>query len=61
MQDLLMTLVFMLVFIMFSIWPAIKIVDFISKKRELSEKSRNYLTLFLTLLIALLAALFMKF
>ncbi len=60
MHDILMTLVFMMVFLMFSVWPAIKIVEFIKSKREMSSKFQNVLTLFFTITIAFCAALFMK-
>ena len=60
MQDIVITLVFMMVFLMFSIYPAIKIVDFIASKRELSHKIKNFLILFVTVGLALSAAIFMK-
>jgi Ca2+/Na+ antiporter len=61
MQDIMITLVFMMVFLMFSVYPAIKIVGFIASKRELSQKVENYMILFFTILLALMTALFMKF
>ncbi len=60
MHDLMITLVFMMVFLMFSVWPAIKVVDFIKSKREISSKIQNILTFVFTITIALCAALFMK-
>jgi uncharacterized membrane protein (UPF0182 family) len=60
MKDIVITLVYMIVLVAFSIWPAIKIVEFIGSKKELKPKIQNFLTLFFTLLIALLGALFMK-
>ena len=60
MIDIVLTLVFSMVFLMFSILPAIKIVDFIKKKRTLTSKTANFLTLVFTIIIALCAGLFMK-
>ncbi len=60
MQDVMITLVFMMVFLMFSVYPALKIAKFIATKRALSVKTENILTLLFTILIALGAALFMK-
>ncbi len=59
-MDIVITLVFMMAFLAFSIYPAVKIVDFITNKKEISEKMKNFLLLFFTILIALLAALFIK-
>ena len=61
MKEIIITLVFMMAFLAFAILPAIKVVEFISKKRELNQKMQNFLTLFFTVVIALLGALFMKF
>ncbi len=60
MQDIVITLVFMMVFIAFSVFPAIKVVDFIESKKELTPKIKNFFTLFFTLFIAFSAAIFMK-
>ena len=61
MLNIVLTLVFMMVFLMFSIFPAIKIVNFIKKRVKLTSKKENFLTLIFTILIAFSAALFMKF
>jgi hypothetical protein len=61
MIDTVITLVFMMALLAFAILPAIKIVEFISKKKELTPKMQNFLTLFFTVCLALLGALFMKF
>jgi len=60
MIDTIITLVFMMAFLAFAIWPAIKIVGFIEKKAKLSEKMKNLLMLIFTVSIALSLALFMK-
>jgi len=61
MIDIVITLVFMMTLLMFAIYPALKIVEYISTKKELTQKMHNFLTLFFTVSIALLGALFMKF
>jgi hypothetical protein len=60
MIDIVITLVFMMTLLMFSIFPAIKVVEFIGKKRELTQKMQNFLTLIFTIVIALCGALFLK-
>lgn len=60
MIDIIITLVFMMTLLMFSIFPALKIVEFIGEKRELTHKMQNFLTLAFTIVIALCGALFMK-
>jgi len=60
MQDIMVTLVFMMAILMFSVYPAIKIVAFIAKRKTLSPKTENYLTLLFTVLISLVAAIFLK-
>ncbi|RUM68947.1 MAG: hypothetical protein DSZ05_00185 [Sulfurospirillum sp.] len=60
MQDIMITLVFMMAILMFSVYPAIKIVAFIAGRKRLSQKAENYLTFFFTVLIALVAAIFLK-
>jgi len=58
--DIVVTLVFSIVMLMFMAYPAIKIVDFIESKKELSIKVKNSLTLILTILLSLLVGLFLK-
>ena len=60
MIDIVVTLVFSIVMLMFMAYPAIKIVDFIESKKELSIKVKNSLTLILTILLSLLVGLFLK-
>lgn len=60
MQETMLTLVFMMVFLMFAIWPAIKIVELINRKFEFGHKVQNFLTLIFTVIIALGASLFMQ-
>ncbi len=60
MHHVVITLVFMMALLMFSVYPAIKITAFIAKRKELSPKLQNYLTLLFTILISLAAAIFLK-
>ncbi len=60
MQDIVITLVFMMAILMFSVYPAIKITAFIAQRKNLSPKAQNFLTLFFTILISLVAAIFLK-
>jgi len=61
MMDILLILVYTMIFFMFSIWPAIHIVEFIDKRRELKPKLKNFLTLFSTILIAFSLSIFLKY
>jgi hypothetical protein len=45
---------------MFMAYPAIKIVDFIDSKKELSQKLKNTLTIVFTIILSLLVGLFLK-
>lgn len=60
MQDVVITLVFMMALLAFAIFPAVKIVDYIGRKKTFSHRLQNYLTLLFTIMIAFSAALFMK-
>ena len=56
-----MTLVFGIVLLLFMFYPAIKIVEFIEKKRVLSEKVYMRLTLLITLFLSLIAGGLLSF
>ena len=60
MTQIVITIVFTLAMFMFMAFPAIKIVEFIHKKRELSQKSQNILTIVFTVFLSLLIALFLQ-
>ncbi len=51
----------MMALLAFAIFPALKLVEFIAKKKELTQKKQNFLTLIFTIVIAFCGALFMKF
>jgi hypothetical protein len=50
----------MMALLAFAIYPALKLVEFISKRKELTPKMQNFLTLVFTIVIAFCGALFMK-
>jgi hypothetical protein len=60
MTQIVITAVFTFAMFMFMAFPAIKIVEFIHKKKELSEKSQNILTIVFTILLSLIIALFLQ-
>jgi hypothetical protein len=61
MRDLLFIMVFSIVLLFFAIYPAIRIVDFINSKKNLSEKAYNYYTIAITITIALIGGLFLRY
>ena len=60
MTQIVITIIFTLAMFMFMAFPAIKIVEFIHEKRELSQKNQNILTIVLTIFLSLLIALFLQ-
>ncbi len=60
MQEIVVTLVFMMALLMFAAFPAYKIAEWLKKKRDFSYKMQNFLTLVLTIVLALVAAIFLK-
>ncbi|SFV71101.1 hypothetical protein MNB_SV-13-287 [hydrothermal vent metagenome] len=61
MNSIVMILIFAIVMLMFMAFPAMKIVEFIETKRELSTKSKNSLTIVLTIILSLGIAIFLEF
>jgi len=61
MIDIVETLVFALVMTMFMAFPAIKIVEFVEKKKALTQKNKNFLIILFTLLISLGVGVFLKY
>ena len=60
-QEILLILVFTVILITFSIWPAMKVVGFLEKHFMIKDKYRNFLTLIFTIIIAFLLSLFLKY
>ncbi len=61
MKDILFVSVFSVVLLFFSIYPAIKIVEFFDKSNRLSSFYYNLLTIIITILLSLLGGLFLRF
>jgi len=61
MMDIVITLVFSVVMLIFMAFPAMKVVDFIETKVTLSEKLHNVLLIGITILLSLCIGLFLKF
>ncbi len=61
MQEIVLTLVFSIVMLVFMAFPAMKIVDAIGKITPLSEKLHNILQILVTILLSLAVGLFLKF
>ena len=61
MNSTIMVLVFTVVMLMFTAFPAIRIVELIEKKIELSIRVKNILTILFTIILSLGVALFLEF
>jgi len=61
MLDIVLTLVFSVVMLIFMAFPAMKIVNFIGSKITLSEKMHNILLIGIIVLLSLSIGLFLKF
>ena len=61
MLDVVLTLVFSVVMLVFMAFPAMKIVNFIGSKITLSEKMHNILLIAIIVLLSLSIGLFLKF
>ena len=53
-MQIIMTLVFTSVLLVFMIYPAIKIVGFLESKMNISDKTYNVLTIVITIMLALI-------
>jgi len=60
MIDIVITLVFSVVMFMFMAFPAMKIVEFIHNKKDLTQKSQNILIVVITILLSLAIGIFLK-
>jgi len=60
MNSTIMILIFAMVMFMFMAFPAIKIVEWIESKRELSSKSQNILTVVFTIILSFGIAIFLE-
>jgi hypothetical protein len=60
MIDIVITLIFSAAMLMFMIFPAMKIVEFISSKKDLTKTVEDRLTIVFTLILSLSIGLFLK-
>jgi hypothetical protein len=60
MIDIVISLVFSAPLLIIMVFPAMKIVEFIEKKTELSEKYYNILTVSITIFLALIFGILLK-
>jgi len=61
MQNILLTLVFSSVMLLFMAFPAMKISEYLSKKFSFSKKVYSFLTIFFTVLLSLLIGAFLRY
>ncbi len=61
MNEIVLLLVFSIVLLFFSIYPAIKIVEFFDKNNTLSSFYFNLFTVILTILLSLIGGLFLEY
>ena len=61
MQEVVLTLVFSVVMLVFMAFPAMKIVEAIGKLTPLSKRLYNILQILVTILLSLAVGLFLKF
>jgi len=56
-----MTLTFSVVMLMFMAFPAMKIVEWISSKKELSQQVQNIFIIVLTIILSLIIGVFLNY
>ena len=61
MSPLLMTLTFSVVMLMFMAFPAMKIVEWVSSKKELSQEIQNIFIIVLTIILSLMVGIFLNY
>jgi len=61
MLEIVLTLVFSIVMLVFMAYPAMKIVEFIESKIDIPDKWHNLLLILATIFLSLLIGLFLKF
>ncbi len=61
MTDLVLTLVFSIVMLVFMAFPAMKIVEWLKPKTDFSKQTYDILQILLTVILSLLVGLFLKF
>jgi hypothetical protein len=61
MTDIVITLVFSVVMLVFMAYPAMKIVEWLKPRSDLSERTYNALQIILTILLSLVIGIFLRF
>jgi len=61
MMDIVITLVFSIVMLVFMAFPAMKIVEWIESKIDIPEKWHNVLLIGMVIFLSLLVGIFLKF
>jgi len=59
--DIVLTLVFSVVMLMFMAYPAMKLSEIIEKRFDISESMHNILVIFLVVLLSLSVGIFLKY
>ena len=60
MNSTIMILIFTMVMLMFMAFPAMKLVEWIESKQELSSKSKNLLTVIVTIILSFGISIFLE-
>ena len=61
MTQIVMTLIFSVVMLVFMGFPAIKIVEWLAQRVELTQKRQNFLIIVITIFLSLMIGLFLQF
>jgi len=61
MNPIVMTLIFSVVMMMFMAFPAMKIVEWITERKELSQSTQNRLVIVITIILSLFIGIFLQF
>jgi len=61
MNPIVMTLIFSVVMMMFMAFPAMKIVEWITERKELSQTTQNRLVIVITIILSLFIGIFLQF
>ena len=61
MIKIVITLIFSVVMLMFMAFPAMKIVEWLSQKIELTQERQNFLIISITIFLSLMIGVFLQF
>lgn len=60
-MDLIITMAFSIVMLIFMLFPAMKISEYIASKKEIAQRTKDILTMIFTVILSLLIGLFLKY